>query len=72
MLLRTSNRCQELSNGGIVAECLADVNEAVNIAWTKDETCAELEGILAEFVLVVACGVGAFARDRIVAAQKVE
>jgi hypothetical protein len=48
------------------------VGEAVGIAGTEDEACAKLEGVFAEFVLVVAGGIGTFARDRVVAAQEVE
>jgi hypothetical protein len=48
------------------------VAEAVHIAGTKNETSAELERIFAEFVLAMAGGVGAFARDSVVATQQVK
>jgi hypothetical protein len=48
------------------------VGEAVDIAGAEDESAAELEGIGAEFVLVVAGGAGALAALEIVAAEEVE
>ena len=48
------------------------MTEAVDISWAKDKAGAELEGIFAEFVLAMAGGVGAFARNSIVATQQVE
>jgi hypothetical protein len=48
------------------------VGEAVDVAGAEDEGAAELEGIAAEFVLVVAGGTGAFAALEIVAAEEVE
>jgi len=48
------------------------VGEAVNVAGAKDKGAAELEGIAAEFVLVVAGGAGALAALEIVAAEEVE
>jgi hypothetical protein len=48
------------------------VGEAVDIAGAEDEGAAELEGIAAEFVLVVAGGFGALAALEIVAAEEVE
>jgi len=51
---------------------LAEVGEAVDVAWAEDEGAAELEGIAAEFVLVMAGGTGAFAAYEIVAAEEME
>jgi hypothetical protein len=48
------------------------VAEAVHIAGTENEARAELERIIAKFVLAVARGVGAFARDSVVATQQVK
>jgi hypothetical protein len=48
------------------------VGEAVDVAGAEDEGAAELEGIAAEFVLVVAGGFGAIAAFEIVTAEKVE
>jgi hypothetical protein len=48
------------------------VGEAINIAGAEDEGAAELKGVAAEFVLVVAGGGGAFAALEIVAAEEVE
>jgi hypothetical protein len=48
------------------------VAEAVHIARTENEASAELEGIFAEFVLAMAGGIGAFARNGVSATQKVK
>jgi hypothetical protein len=48
------------------------MREAVDIAGAKNEACAELEGIFAKFMLTVARGVGAFARDSVIATQQVK
>jgi hypothetical protein len=48
------------------------VGEAVDVARAEDEGAAELEGIAAEFVLMVAGGLGTFATLEIVAAKEVE
>jgi hypothetical protein len=48
------------------------VGEAVDVAGAEDEGAAQLEGIGAEFVLVVAGGLGAIAAFEIVAAEEME
>jgi len=48
------------------------VGESVDVAGAEDEGAAELEGIAAEFVLVVAGGFGALAAFEIVAAEEME
>ena len=48
------------------------MGKAVDIAGAEDESAAELEGIGAEFVLVVAGGAGALAALEIVAAEEME
>jgi hypothetical protein len=48
------------------------VGEAVDISWCEDEAAAELEGILAEFVLVVAGCAGAFAAGGVIAAKEMK
>ena len=48
------------------------MGEAVDVARTEDKGAAQLEGVAAEFVLVVAGGFGAFAALEIVAAEQVE
>jgi hypothetical protein len=48
------------------------VAEAVHVAWTENEACAELEGIFAKFMLAVTRGVGALARESVIATQKVK
>lgn len=58
--------------GGVVAEGLAQVGEAVNVAGAKYKGTAELEGIAAELVLAVAGGLGAAAALEIVAAEEME
>jgi len=48
------------------------VGETVDIAGAENEGAAELEGVAAEFVLVVAGGAGALAALEIVAAEEME
>jgi hypothetical protein len=48
------------------------VAETVHIAGTENKACAELERIFAKFMLAVTRGVGAFARDSVVATQEVK
>ena len=48
------------------------MGEAVKVAGAEDEGAAELEGIAAKFVLVVAGGAGALAAFEIVAAEEME
>jgi hypothetical protein len=57
---------KENGGGGVIAEGLAEVGEAVDVPGAEDEGAAELEGIAAEFVLVMAGGAGAFAAFEIV------
>ena len=63
---------EEGLGGGVVAEGLAEVGEAVDVARAEDEAAAELEGIAAKLVLLVAGGAGALAALEIVAAQEME
>ena len=48
------------------------MGEAVDVAGAKDEGTAELEGVAAEFVLVVSGSFGAVAALEIIAAEEVE
>jgi hypothetical protein len=48
------------------------VREAIEISRGEDEAAAELEGILAKFVLLMAGGAGALAALKIVTAKKVK
>jgi hypothetical protein len=48
------------------------VREAIDISWGEDEATAELEGILAKFVLLVTGGAGTLAALEIVAAKKMK
>src|SRR2546422_9792730 len=68
----SGQRREKRGGGGVVAEGLADVGVAVNVAGTEDEASAELEGILANPVLAVACGPRPFPGRRVVAAEKME
>jgi hypothetical protein len=70
--LRGRQGGQEGGDGSVVAERLAEVGEAVDIAGAEDETAAQLEGIGAEFVLAVAGGAGALAAFEIVATEEME
>jgi hypothetical protein len=63
---------EEDVGGGVVAKSLAEVGEAVDVAGAEDERAAQLEGIEAEFVLVVAGGAGALAVFEIVASEEME
>ena len=46
--------------------------EAVHVAWTENEACAELKRIFAKFMLAVPSGVGALARDSVIPTQKMK
>jgi len=48
------------------------VAEAIDVAWTENEACAELKRIFAKFMLAVPRGVGALARDSVIATQKMK
>jgi len=48
------------------------VGEAINVSWGKDEAAAELEGMRAQFVLMMAGGAGAIAGLEIVWAGEVK
>ena len=48
------------------------MGEAVDVAGAEDKGAAQLEGIAAEFVLVVAGGAGTLAAFEIVTAEEVE
>lgn len=53
---------EERGGASVVAEGLVEMNEEVAIARGKDETGAELEGVLAEVMLTMASSAGARAR----------
>ena len=63
---------EEGGGSGVVAEGLAEVGEAVDVAGAEDKGAAQLEGIATEFVLMVAGGAGALAAFEIVAAEEVK
>jgi hypothetical protein len=66
-------QCGEEGLGtGVVAEGLAEVGEAVDVAGAEDEGATQLEGVAAEFVLAVAGGLCTFAAFEIVAAKEME
>jgi hypothetical protein len=66
------NGGQQCRDRRVIAKCLADMGETVDIAGAKNEACAELERIFAELVLAMAGRVGTFARDSVIAAQQVK
>ena len=70
--LRGRQGGQEGGDGSVVAEGLAEVGEAVDIAGAEDKRATELEGIAPEFVLAVAGGAGALAAFEIVASEEME
>ncbi len=55
-----------------VAEGLADVDEAVHVAGTKDKASAELKGVFPKPVLLMAACVRPLAGDGIVPAEEME
>ncbi len=48
------------------------MGEAIDIPGAKNEACAKLEWIFAQFVLAMAGGIGTFARNRVSAPQKMK
>jgi hypothetical protein len=48
------------------------VADAVHVAWTENEACAELKRIFAKFMLAVTRGVSALARDSVIATQEMK
>ena len=71
-VLRVWQGGEEGGGRGVITEGLAEVGEAVDVAWAEDEGAAELEGIASEFVLVMTGGEGAFAAFEIIAAEEME
>src|SRR5579859_4735469 len=65
-------RLQEIIDGRVVAECLAHVGIAVDIAGGKHEGPAELERIASELNLFVSCRLRALTSLRVVAPEDVE
>jgi hypothetical protein len=63
---------EEGGGSGVIAEGFAEVGETIDISRGEDEAAAELKGILAKFVLLVAGGAGALAAFEIVAAKQVK
>jgi hypothetical protein len=57
---------------GVVAEGLAEVDEQVAIPGSKDETCAELEGVRSQLVLAATGGLGSVECFGIVGAKKMK
>jgi hypothetical protein len=57
---------------GVVAERLADVDEAVHISWPEDEAATQLKRVFAQPVLPHADGFGAFAGAGIVRPEKMK
>jgi hypothetical protein len=63
---------EELRGSGVVAEGFAEVGKAIDVARSEDEAAAELQGIAAEFVLLMAGGAGVLAALEIVTADEVQ
>jgi hypothetical protein len=56
----------------IIAECLADVSEPVNIARTEDKAATKLKRVFARFVLAETRGTCSLARPGIIGPQEVQ
>ena len=52
------NHFQQLRNGSVVTESLAQMRVEVAIAGSEDETASQLKGILTQFVLAMAARTG--------------
>jgi hypothetical protein len=63
---------EERVRSGTISKSFAEVGETIDISGGENEAAAELEGILAKFVLLMAGGAGALAALKIVAAKKVK
>jgi hypothetical protein len=63
---------QEGGGGGVVAEGFAEVDETVDISGQKDKAAAELEGVWAKFVLMMAGGACTIASLEIIWAGEVK
>ncbi len=70
--MSTRKHGKQFCDRRVVAESFADVRVSIGIAGAKNKACAELKGIFAQLVLVMPGGVGALARDGIVAAKQVQ
>jgi len=60
------NHFQQLRNGSVVTESLAQMRVEVAIAGSEDETAPQLKGILTQFVLAMAARSGTPAGDCII------
>jgi hypothetical protein len=63
---------EECGGSGVIAEGFAEVGEAIDISGGEDEAAAELKGVPAKFVLLMAGRAGALAALEIVAAKKMK
>ena len=63
---------QHVDNRSVVTEGLAHVGENVPIAGREDEAGAQLERVLAQFVLAVASRLGLLAGGEIIPSEEVE
>jgi hypothetical protein len=70
--VRQHNGVQEFMRIGIVAKCLADVDEQVFISRCEDKTSAQLERIFPQLELAMSGGFRPLPRSRIVLAQQVK
>jgi len=67
-----SDRRKNIRGRGVVAECLADVNKAIDIPRSENKAAPELKRVLPQAMLAMSSGRGAFARRGIVLAQNVK
>lgn len=69
---RIRNRRQQIADLRTISERLADMDEAINVAGSEDETSTELKWILPKLLLACAGGFCAFAIGSVVSAEKVK
>src|SRR5262249_48762169 len=67
-----SDSRKNIRGRGVVAECLADVNKAIDIAGSEHKAAPELKRVFPQAMLAMSRGLGAFAVSGIVLAQKVK
>ena len=68
----TSDRRKNIVGQSVVAECLADVNKAIDIPRSEHKAASELKRVFPQAMLAMSSGLGAFAVGRIVLAQNVK
>jgi len=71
-ILPASDRRENIRGRSVIAECLADVNKAIDIPRSEHKAAPELKWVLPQTMLAMSSGLGAFARRGIVLAQHVK